>query len=140
MMLDKRVVAMYRYDRAHGTSDFDTAVVSVLYPGAPGVSADVLCVRRNTYFYRIGKIRELFDLTSNWAKTACDIVHRARHERHVGFIQSVLGVYPFIFEIQPLTGRLLTGFLNPMHTTNEWTRSWQRYAQPMFGDRSPLFC
>lgn len=62
MMFDKRVVAMYRYDRAHGTSYFDTAVVSVLYPGAPGVSADVLCVHRNTYFYRIGKIRELFDL------------------------------------------------------------------------------
>lgn len=62
MMLDKRVLAMYRYDRAHGTSYFDTAVVSVLNPGAPGVAAGVLCVHRNTYFYRIGKIRELFDL------------------------------------------------------------------------------
>lgn len=62
MMLDKRVLAMYRYDRDHGTSYFDTAVVSVLNPGAPGVAADALYVHRNTYFYRIGKIRELFDL------------------------------------------------------------------------------
>lgn len=62
MMLDKRVVAMYEYDRAHGTSYFETSVVSVLFPGSPGRAAEELCVHRNTYFYRTSKVRELFDL------------------------------------------------------------------------------
>ena len=62
MMLDKRVVAMYEYDRAHGTSYFETSVVSVLFPGSPGRAAEELCVHRNTYFYRTSKVKELFDL------------------------------------------------------------------------------
>ena len=62
MMLDKRVISMYEYDRQYGTSYFETSVVSVLYPGAPGRAAEALCVHRNTYFYRTSKVKELFCL------------------------------------------------------------------------------
>lgn len=62
MMLDKRVVAMRQYDEEHGTQYFDTAVMSVHFPGSPAEVAHVLNVHRNTYFYRVNKIRELFYL------------------------------------------------------------------------------
>ncbi|MDY4040740.1 MAG: helix-turn-helix domain-containing protein [Collinsella sp.] len=61
-LIDKRVLAMGRYDHEHGTSYFDTAVASVRTPGAPARAAAMLCVHRNTYFYRVEKIRALFDL------------------------------------------------------------------------------
>lgn len=62
MMLDKRVVAMGQYDEAHGTQYLETAVMSVRYPGSPAEVAQVLSIHRNTYFYRVNKIRELFYL------------------------------------------------------------------------------
>ncbi len=60
MMLDKRVVAMADYDREHGTSYLETAIMSVRYPGSPAEAAAALSVHRNTYFYRMNKVRELF--------------------------------------------------------------------------------
>ncbi|MGI6229644.1 MAG: helix-turn-helix domain-containing protein [Tractidigestivibacter sp.] len=62
MLLDKRVVAMARYDRDHGSSYLETAVMSVRFPGSPAEAADALSVHRNTYFYRVNKIRDLFKL------------------------------------------------------------------------------
>ena len=62
MMLDKRVVAMAAYDRAHQTSYLETAIMSVRYPGSPAEAAAALNVHRNTYFYRMNKVRELFYL------------------------------------------------------------------------------
>lgn len=62
MMLDKRVVAMAQYDEEHGTQYFETAVMSVRFPGSPAEVARALNVHRNTYFYRVNKIRELFYL------------------------------------------------------------------------------
>lgn len=61
-LLDKRVVAMAAYDRRRHTSYLQTAVMSVRYPGEPVVAAEALSVHRNTYFYRVNKIRELFYL------------------------------------------------------------------------------
>lgn len=61
-MIDKRVVAMLLYDRDHGTQYLDTAVMSVSCPGSPAEAADALNVHRNTYFYRVNKVRELFYL------------------------------------------------------------------------------
>lgn len=60
MMLDKRVVAMDAYDREHGTSYLETAIMSVRHPGSPAEAAAALSVHRNTYFYRMNKVRELF--------------------------------------------------------------------------------
>ncbi|RRF90811.1 MAG: PucR family transcriptional regulator [Coriobacteriaceae bacterium] len=60
MLLDKRVVAMDAYDREHGTSYLETAVASVRFPGSPADAAEALSVHRNTYFYRVNKIRDLF--------------------------------------------------------------------------------
>ena len=60
MMLDKRVVAMAAYDREHGTSYLETAIMSVRHPGSPAEAAAALSVHRNTYFYRMNKVRELF--------------------------------------------------------------------------------
>ncbi len=60
MLLDKRVVAMADYDREHGTAYLQTAIMSVRYPGSPADAAQALNVHRNTYFYRINKVRELF--------------------------------------------------------------------------------
>lgn len=60
MLLDKRVVAMADYDREHGTAYLQTAIMSVRYPGSPADAAAALNVHRNTYFYRINKVRELF--------------------------------------------------------------------------------
>ena len=60
MMLDKRVVAMAEYDREHGTAYLQTAIMGVRYPGSPADAATALNVHRNTYFYRLNKVRELF--------------------------------------------------------------------------------
>ena len=60
MLLDKRVVAMADYDREHGTAYLQTAIMSVRHPGSPADAAQALNVHRNTYFYRINKVRELF--------------------------------------------------------------------------------
>lgn len=60
MLLDKRMVAMADYDRDHGTSYLRTAIMSVRHPGSPADAAAALSVHRNTYFYRVNKIRELF--------------------------------------------------------------------------------
>lgn len=62
MMLDKRVVAMSLYDQDHGTAYLETACRTVEYPGSPAEAARVLNVHRNTYFYRVNKIAELFYL------------------------------------------------------------------------------
>ena len=59
-LLDKRVVAMADYDREHGTSYLQTAIMSVRFPGSPADAAAALNVHRNTYFYRMNKVRELF--------------------------------------------------------------------------------
>lgn len=59
-LLDKRAIAMRLYDRDHGTQYFDTAIMSVRYPGSPAEAANALNVHRNTYFYRVNKVRELF--------------------------------------------------------------------------------
>lgn len=61
-LLDKRVLAMAAYDERHKTSYLDTAVMSVRYPGSPVEAAEALSVHRNTYFYRVNKIHELFFL------------------------------------------------------------------------------
>lgn len=60
MMLDKRVVAMVDYDKKHGTDYLQTAIMSVRCPGSPAEAAAALSVHRNTYFYRMNKVRELF--------------------------------------------------------------------------------
>ncbi len=62
MMVDKRVVAMAAYDAEHGTSYLATAIMSVRYPGSPAEAAAALNVHRNTYFYRMNKVREMFFL------------------------------------------------------------------------------
>ncbi len=60
MMLDKRVIAMSLYDADHGTAYLDTARRTVEFPGSPAEAARALSVHRNTYFYRVNKINELF--------------------------------------------------------------------------------
>lgn len=60
LLLDKRVVAMANYDKKHGTDYLQTAIMSVRYPGSPAEAAAALNVHRNTYFYRMNKVRELF--------------------------------------------------------------------------------
>jgi len=62
LLIDKRVIAMALYDRDHGTDYLATAKSSVLHPGSPGEAAKALNVHRNTYFYRINKVAELFYL------------------------------------------------------------------------------
>ena len=61
-LIDKRVVAMQIYDQKHGTQYFQTALMSVTHPGSPADAAEALNVHRNTYFYRVNKVRELFFL------------------------------------------------------------------------------
>lgn len=61
-LLDKRVMAMASYDHKRHTSYLQTAIMSVRYPGEPMAAAEALSVHRNTYFYRVNKIRELFYL------------------------------------------------------------------------------
>jgi len=62
MLLDKRVVAMADHDAQHGSDYLKTAVMSVRFPGSPAEAAEALNVHRNTYFYRVNKIRDLFGL------------------------------------------------------------------------------
>ena len=62
MMLDKRVIAMNLYDFDHHTSYLETARMTVEFPGSPAEAAKALNVHRNTYFYRVNKIAELFFL------------------------------------------------------------------------------
>ena len=61
-LVDARVREMARYDRRHRTAYLRTAAASVRFPGAPTEAAASLNVHRNTYFYRTGKIYDLFNL------------------------------------------------------------------------------
>ena len=61
-LVDARVRAMAQYDRKHRTAYLRTAAASVRFPGAPTEAAASLNVHRNTYFYRTGKIYDLFNL------------------------------------------------------------------------------
>jgi hypothetical protein len=78
MMLDKRVIAMGMYDRDHGTFYLDTAIKTVEHPGSPADAAKALNVHRNTYFYRVNKISELFylDLRKGSDRLAVAFSHR----------------------------------------------------------------
>jgi hypothetical protein len=78
MMLDKRVVAMAAYDREHGTSYLETAILSVKHPGSPAEAARELNVHRNTYFYRMNKVRELFYLDLKDGEDRLDVAFSAR--------------------------------------------------------------
>lgn len=78
MMLDKRVVAMQQYDDDHGTQYLDTAVMSVRHPGSPAEVASILNVHRNTYFYRVNKIRELFFLDLKTGEDRLAVAFSAR--------------------------------------------------------------
>ncbi|MBQ6521688.1 MAG: helix-turn-helix domain-containing protein, partial [Atopobiaceae bacterium] len=60
MMLDKRVVALSLYEADPGTAYLETACRTVEFPGSPAEAAKALNVHRNTYFYRVNKIAELF--------------------------------------------------------------------------------
>lgn len=62
MLLDKRVVAMAAYDHKHATEYLATAIMSVRFPGSPAEAAEALNIHRNTYFYRLQKVREQFFL------------------------------------------------------------------------------
>ncbi len=62
MLLDKRVVAMSEYDRRHKTAYLETAIAAVRHPGSPADAAAALNVHRNTYFYRMNKVRDLFGI------------------------------------------------------------------------------
>ncbi|QWT17679.1 helix-turn-helix domain-containing protein [Collinsella sp. zg1085] len=62
MLVDQRVLAMNRYDQEHGTNYFETMMASIRYPGSPQEAAESLSIHRNTYFYRVNKVRELFYL------------------------------------------------------------------------------
>lgn len=97
MMLDKRVVAMEQYDEAHGTQYFDTAVMSVRFPGSPAEVAQAMSIHRNTYFYRVNKIRELFllDLKDGEDRLAvgfsAHIIHGMGERLHVATERIRLG-------------------------------------------------
>lgn len=59
---DQRILAARDHDRAHGTEYVDTLWAFLNHPGdAVGASED-LHVHRNTFFYRLRKARELFDI------------------------------------------------------------------------------
>ena len=81
MMLDKRVIAMSLYDLDHGTAYLDTAVETVNCPGSPAEAAKALNVHRNTYFYRVNKIAELFflDLKNGEDRLAVSFFTRYLH-------------------------------------------------------------
>jgi sugar diacid utilization regulator len=78
MMLDKRVIAMNLYDLDHGTAYLETACSTVEFPGSPAEAARALNVHRNTYFYRVNKISELFylDLRKGSDRLAVAFSHR----------------------------------------------------------------
>ena len=66
MLLDKRVVAMARYDREHGTELMDTLFIYLQNACNTQRSARMLSLHKNTLLYRLGRIREILgcDLSS----------------------------------------------------------------------------
>lgn len=99
MMLDKRVVAMAAYDRQHGTSYLETAIMSVRFPGSPAEAAVALNIHRNTYFYRMNKARELFFLDLRDGDDRLAVAFSAR-------IMEGMGEIPFLNLHDLAEGRL----------------------------------
>lgn len=61
-LLDKRVLAMKRHDESHHTAYLDTLREHLLGMGNVKEASEKLNIHRNTYFYRLNKMKELFDL------------------------------------------------------------------------------
>lgn len=59
-LLDNRVLAMARYDKQHRTEYYKTLRAHLRYTGNVKEASEELSIHRNTYFYRIRKIKELF--------------------------------------------------------------------------------
>lgn len=60
--LDPRVLEIRKYDRENGTDYFRTLAVYLQSKEVCSLAAKKLFTHRNTVLYRIGRIRELFDL------------------------------------------------------------------------------
>ncbi|WP_314011032.1 helix-turn-helix domain-containing protein [Cryptobacterium curtum] len=71
-LLDKRVLAMAHYDKQHQTEYFKTLRAHLYYAGNVKESSKALNIHRNTYFYRMNKIKELFYLDPNNGKDNLD--------------------------------------------------------------------
>ena len=104
MLLDKRVVAMSLYDQDHGTAYLETACRTVEFPGSPAEAAKALNVHRNTYFYRVNKIAELFYLDLKRGEDRLAVAFSTRFLEGMG-------------------GKML---YDVGHMTEEWKRSTER--------------
>ncbi|MCI1480163.1 MAG: helix-turn-helix domain-containing protein [Eggerthellaceae bacterium] len=61
-LLDKRILAMKRHDETHHTAYLDTLREYLQGMGNVKHASEKLNIHRNTYFYRLNKMKELFDL------------------------------------------------------------------------------
>lgn len=59
---DQRVLAALAHDRAHGTEYVATLEAFLNHPGDAVAASEELHVHRNTFFYRLRKVRELFGI------------------------------------------------------------------------------
>lgn len=59
-LLDKRVLAIARYDQEHGSSYYKTLRAFIEHPNDNASACRELGTHRNTYSYRLNKIREVF--------------------------------------------------------------------------------
>lgn len=56
------VIAVQDYDKRHNTNFLETLRLYLTYIDQPGIVAEKLYVHKNTVFYRIGKLKEQFQL------------------------------------------------------------------------------
>lgn len=63
--LDKRILTMAEYDAEHSTDYIATLKTALHYVKDATLAAEDLNIHRNTYFYRLRKIEELFEIDVN---------------------------------------------------------------------------
>ena len=62
------VIQLINFDKQNGTDLLDTLKNYLYYTNSPNEAAKVLCIHRNTLFYRINKIKDMTEITLNNAE------------------------------------------------------------------------
>ncbi|PLS31762.1 PucR family transcriptional regulator [Bifidobacterium margollesii] len=73
VLLDKRILRMYQYDVNKHTEYIATLAAHLRFPGNAAKAAASLNVHRNTYFYRLRKLQEIFHIDLGDGKDMIDV-------------------------------------------------------------------
>ncbi|PJM75787.1 PucR family transcriptional regulator [Bifidobacterium simiarum] len=105
VLLDKRILRMYQYDKRRHTSYIDTLTAHLRFPGNATKAAESLNVHRNTYFYRLRKLQELFHINLDDGKDLIDVAVTLDITEHFPTISNTAPkINPLPMDDQPRNG------------------------------------